>query len=173
MSDLIPFEHQPPSPVSISCTQLTPKKPSDPPGLWQTFVDFVRKVLAAKSYQLTERFAEAEVQKREAEAESVRVDNEIKLLKAKQEYEQVQAEIRRQDLVARGEAEKAQAEADKLNAEVRSEKAMARIREAAAREIERRKLPPEEAEKWLQQIIDKIRSLGGEVEIPPLDEEDN
>jgi len=94
------------------------------------------------------------------------VENEIKLMKAKQECELIQAETRRQEAVAQGQKEIAKAEARKINAEARTEEAMARIAELAAREMKRRSESLEDAQRRLDRIRDVIRSLGGDVEIP-------
>ncbi len=164
MSNLIPHPDDPRSAVAVSKTELKPVKATDEPGLWRKFANFVRQNIGLKPLHLAERFAEAEIDSREAE-------NHIKLLKAKGEYELVQAEIRRRDLEAEGQHEKVTAEAEQIRAKARSAKARARIAEAAARAIERRGQTPEQAMKRLREIVDKIRNLGGDVEIEPLDGE--
>lgn len=77
---------------------------------------------------------------------------------------------RRRDLEAQAESDKAKAEAAAIRAKTRSRKVLAGIQEVAAGQIERRRTQtPEEALKRQRQIVGRIRSLGGDVEIPPLD----
>lgn len=169
MSDLIYRPEESGTPVAISKTDFQPVKSSDQAGVFRQFVNFVRLHIGLKPLELAIRFAEADVRKREAQTETIEVENQIKLLKAKQDYELIQSEIRRRDLEAEGKAELAKAEADKVRGRNRSSKAIARIQEAAAREIERRNQSPEEAILRLKTIVDKIRAAGGDVEISPLD----
>lgn len=127
MSEIIRRFEEPTAPVSISKTVLEPQKPTDNPSMFVKFVNFVRQNIGLKPLELAERFAEAEARKREAQADSFEVDNQVKLLKAKQEYELVQAEIRRMDMEAAGKSEQAKEEAKKICAKTRS----ARISHAA------------------------------------------
>lgn len=153
MSDLIRRPDDAPAPVAISQTELKPVKAADDPSLWRKFVNSVRQTIGLKPLELAVRIAEAEVASRE-------IENQVKLLKAKQEYERVQAEI-----------QKTKAEAAEIRTKTRSKKARARIQEVAAREIERRGQTLEEAMQRFKQLVDKIQSLGGDVEIEPLDGE--
>lgn len=169
MSRLIPRDGENVTPVSISKTELAPINPKDPPGLLKRLWDFVRVNIGLKSLDMAERFGEAEIRNREADAASKEVDNQVKLLKAKQEYEQVQAEIRRLDERAKADAAKTKAETEALRAKTKATKNLTKVQELAIREIERRNQTPEEAMDRLKAIVDKIRDAGGDVEIPPLE----
>lgn len=165
MNDLIPRDDDPPNATAISRTSLLPVNKGDRPSTWRWFCDGVRQLVGLKPLDLVMRFAEAEARKREAEAEGLEIENELKLLQARNDYELVQAEIRRQDLESQNKAEEARALTDRIRAETRTTAALASIHETAAREIERRKASPQETRERLKGIVDKIRSLGGEVEI--------
>lgn len=169
MTDLIPRPDEPAAPTAICKTDMGPISPADTRTSWQKFVDFIRQNVGLKPLDLAKRFGEAEARKREALAESQEVDNDVKLLKAKQEYELVQAEIRRRQLEAEGQAVKAKAEADEIRARTRSRKALARIQETAARAIEARSKTPEEAMDEVNRLIERIRDAGGDVEIDTKD----
>lgn len=165
MNDLIPRDDDPPNATAISRTSLIPVNKGDRPSTWRWFCDGVRQLVGLKPIDLVMRFAEAEARKREAEAEALEIENELKLQRAKQDYDLVQAEIRRRDLESQNKTEEANALNSKIRAEARTTVAVARIHEAAAREIERRKAVPQETLERFKGIVDKIRSLGGEVEI--------
>ena len=105
MNEIIRKDDQQLQATAISKTDLTPVSPTYTRGLWQTFLDFIRQnIWMRPAASLAQRFAEAEVSKREAEAESRRIENEITLLRARQEYLKVKADIRRQDVESLSES---------------------------------------------------------------------
>ncbi|MEK6258342.1 MAG: hypothetical protein AABP62_06945 [Planctomycetota bacterium] len=147
--------------TALTKIDVVPADPSDRPSLWRQFINCVRQSIGLKPLELSIRFVEAEVQRREAEAESQEVDNYVKLLKAKLEYDLIQAEIRHLDLQSDGQSKKAIAEEAKIRVETRSQAALCQIQEAAAREIARRDQTPAEAIRRFEEVLDKIRNCGG------------
>lgn len=170
MSDITPYREDPPPAIAISQTDFKPKDSADNPSLFRRFVDFIRQNIGLKPLHLAERFAEAELRKREADAEKQEVENQVTILKAKQEFELIQAEIRRKQLESESTADREKAMTEAVRADTRSKKASARIQEVAAREIERLGQTPEEAVKRLHRLVNRLRSQGGDIEISPLDE---
>ena len=158
MSDLIPFGSDPGVTDAITRTGLAPIGSTDQQSLWQRFLQALRNIWGNKPLEMSLRFAEAEVALRETE-------NQINLLKAKQEYELAQAEIRRLDLESQANAAQANALAENIRAETRSIKAHARIQEVAAREVERRGLTLNQREQVFRDAVKKIRDAGGDVNV--------
>jgi hypothetical protein len=112
-----------------------------------------------KPIHLAERFATAEVRKREAETE-------IGVVKAREEFEKTMAEVNRIGLDGQASADKVKAEAEILRAKARREEAKARIMELAAKQIERRLQTPRETVERVQAIISQIEAIhGGRIEL--------
>jgi len=153
---LVPLED--PHQTIVQKTTLGTVDPSDSPGAWRTFWDAVRTAIGLKPIHLAERFAKARIQ-------VIEVDNEIKQLKAREEFEKTMAEVSKIKLDGQASAEKIKAEAQILRAKARQEKAKARVFELAARQIESRMLSPEEALERLLEIKEKIELVhGGAIE---------
>ena len=146
---LVPAEKEP-NPV-IQRTELESIDKNEPAIRWAKFCRWVRKAVGRKPRELAERFAEAEVKSRE-------IDNEIKLAKAKADYEKALAEARKIEREAEGNLELQRANAEKLKAD-------ARIKKAVARLIESKERDPAKIAKRLKVIIEQIRLAGGSVEI--------
>ncbi len=188
MSEMIP--HSPPESTdvrSISKTDYVPTNPSDTLTGWHRFWYRLGQRLGFRSAILADRYAEAHVQEKElnvedkraeveakrVEVESKAIDNEIKLKKARQEAELVMMEIYCRKLQADGDFAKAQAEADKIRAETKSAEELTRIQQKADQELQTRANQTfEQAMERFMELISKIEFLGGEVEFPPAESED-
>jgi hypothetical protein len=147
---LVPYED--PEPVIIHRSELKPSDPSDPPSRWRQFLDAVRAAVGLKPLYLCERWAEARVRKEEVKTESDELDNEIKLLKAKQEYELITAKVREQD-----------AKTKQIEAKTLGMRAQTRLMEKAAKAAQ---ISPAEADAWLASIKQRIElEHGGHIEV--------
>ncbi len=162
MSDIIRQNEEPIT--SVSRTEFRPKDITDNRNLWLRFVDVLRQTIGVKSLELAQRYAEAKVSAQEVDVEASKIENQVKLLKAKRETEMVLADIRRKDLEAKGEFEKAKAIAQSLRNGIKSEKARRRIEAAADQAIERRNESLEEKIARLEEAMARIMAAGGQVE---------
>ncbi len=160
MSLPAPFEE--PSKVVIQRANLKPIDPDDKPNWWRSFVDDLRAFIGMKPLYLSERWAEAKVGALEVKVESEKVDNEVKLIRAKMDYEEVMAEVREKDRESAARAEKEKAVAEYIGAQTRHHTALARLLEKASRA---KQMSPDEARAWLEETQRKIElNHGGCVE---------
>lgn len=177
MNDIIPRSDDQPSAVAVSETQVGPKRSNDSPNLWVRCWNSVRTHIGLKPLHLVERIAEAQTRSKEVDVESKEIDNRLKLIKAKQEYELIQSYIRINEMKAAGELEKVQAEIDAIRGKVRSKKKQERIEKAAERELAKRGQSPDQAMEEMLKLISKVEAAGGAVEfvipeeIPPEEDE--
>jgi hypothetical protein len=92
---LAPYDK--PEQTVVQKSDLKPIDPTDKPSWWLRFLNDVRTTIGMKPLSLSERWAEAKVRTQEVKVESEEIDKEIKLLKAKQEFEETMAKVRQMD----------------------------------------------------------------------------
>jgi hypothetical protein len=153
---LMPTEE--PKPLAIQKTTLAPASPSGSRGGWWKFLDALRAAIGLKPLELAERFAVARVRQQEMMTETQEVENEIKLLRAREEFELIKAEVERRRTQTASVAKIARAK-------VRMENARAKIVELAAKQLEASQSDPEEALQRVQDVIRQIELHGGRVEV--------
>jgi hypothetical protein len=83
-----------PEELVIQETQFASSDPQDPPGIWRAFVNYLRTKVGLDPPDLAKRYATAKVCKEE-------IDNQVKLLKVREEYELAMAEVERKRQEAR------------------------------------------------------------------------
>jgi predicted oxidoreductase len=153
-----------PTELVISKVELRPIKPADKPGIWWKFLNSLRQTVGMKPLELVVRFGEAKVVAKELDNDSKDVDNQVKLLQAKADYERVQAEIRERDRAS-------QAKADREAVVTRGMAAGAQIQEWAAQQLKARKKTPDQLAGDLMAIKHQIEVVHGgrvELELPPV-----
>jgi len=146
----------------VQRVDLKPRDASDPPNRWRKFLDDLRAIIGAKSLYLCERLAEAKIRAQEVQVETIEVENEIKLLKARQEYEEVMARRRQSELEAAAKADKEKALADQVRARTQ---ALETVTRSAAKALDGRKMSRDEARIWLAAVVQQIEVHGGSVDI--------
>lgn len=161
--NLIPFEDPPE--VTVQKTELKPLDPKDSRNLWQRFVDGLRQHIGLKPLYLTERFAVARIREVESANESREVDNQVKLLQAKLEYERFQVEARQAEQSLELERQKAAEDIRLKKEQTKREKANRNLSEQAAKLLSAAQQTREEAIEVLKDVIARIELHGGDVEI--------
>ncbi|QDT42353.1 hypothetical protein Pan241w_24360 [Gimesia alba] len=147
---MTPFEDDPviqqeEEQLVIQRTDLAPIEKNDPPSRYQRFLNQVRLFLGMKPLDLARRFTEARVRKEE-------IENEVKLIQAKADYELKMAE-----------AVKLRAEANQIKSEIKLPESDSDDPQLATM---LQNHTPEEAMKKLQDIIDQIQiQHGGQVDL--------
>jgi hypothetical protein len=132
---------------------LRPINPQDKPSRWKRFLNGLRTTIGLKPLYLAERFATAKVRKEE-------IDNDIKLVNAKLEFQKTMAEMRRLERESKSKSAETKAKTKKIQVETQ-------IQEWALEQLKAKNLSPEEAANHLAEIIQKIELIhGGRVEIP-------
>jgi hypothetical protein len=163
---LVPYDE--PEQNVVQWAELKPIDPADKLGWWRSFFDDVRAFVGMKPLYLSERWAEAKVASLEVKVESEEVDNEVKLLRAKMDYEKVMAEVREKDRESAAKAEKEKAVAEYVGAQTRVLTAQSRLLEKASKA---KQMSPDEARAWLEETQRKIELLHGgcvEYKLPEL-----
>lgn len=132
------------SPESNRGPELVTSQAGPPQGFWKQIADFFRLNVGLVPLRLAEQYAEAEVEKKDALVETIRVKNQVTMLKAKQEYESAVAEERRRDKVLEQDLERTKAEIEALKVEtevkrvrIKAEKHQIRKQELELRQQER------------------------------------
>lgn len=154
-----------PQSAIVQRADLKPNDPKDPPSAWQSFVNGLRRLIGCRSLELSDRYAEARVCIAEAEAEGIRIENEIKLLKARQEFEEAAARAAQIRSQTEADAKKASADAKVKAAQSRSINANTRVTELALKLLKAGEMSPAEAREWLEESMQRIALHGGTVEL--------
>lgn len=135
-------------------TEMRPIDDRDPASLWRRFLDFMRQSIGLKPLDLSERWIEAKVR-------SAEIDNETRLLNAKLEYERTMAEVRRIN-----------AETDAMQKSIHIMELDGAVGEMVRKYFHSSCISPDEAFQELQEVIARIQSHGGSVNIEVPDESD-
>jgi hypothetical protein len=153
-----PSTHEPERAIVVR-TEMEPNSASDSPSKWRSFVDGLRRLIGLKPIHMAERWAGAKIT-------SVEVENQAKILKARGDYELIQAQIRKMDQETAATQGTIEAQVRTAVAKASQEESKARILRSAAQQIQNRNITVEQAAENLQRIINVIEyQHGGRVEI--------
>jgi hypothetical protein len=152
-----------PKKTALQKADLKPDDVTYKPGRWTTCINFLRIHVGMLPLDLSKRWAEAKVCQEEEKAYEKHIENEVKLIKARQEFEQVRLELRKQRTEIRS-----------IAAEARSKEEDARIKRLVRIQLEASGQTSEEAVEHLKSVMKQIEFAGGHVDLelpePPEEE---
>lgn len=149
-----------PEKAIVQRADLVPRDPKDNSSWWRRACDFLRTCIGMRSFDRADRWSEAKVRMEEEKVRGLTIENDIKLTRARIEFEQIEQRFREGKI-----------EAIKAETAAQDELTQAKIRALFVDQLKAGTLTPEEAWEIIQDLKSRIHLAGGQVDIDPPEED--